>query len=100
MLLLLTSISGDLHAQDAEASTPPPAPAAEQVSVDGVVDDSKIADRLSQIVRSSRDEVVSSIKRALDAAEIEIPFPYRTLTFQNPAKLASILGQQHQETTP
>jgi len=32
-------------------------------------------------VRQSRDEVVSSVKSALDAANIEIPFPYRTLTF-------------------
>ena len=35
-------------------------------------------------VRSSRDQVISSIKRALDAANIEIPFPYRTLTFKEP----------------
>jgi small-conductance mechanosensitive channel len=35
-------------------------------------------------VRSSRDQVISSIKRALDAASIEIPFPYRTLTFKEP----------------
>ncbi len=32
-------------------------------------------------VRQSRDEVVTSVKSALDAANIEIPFPYRTLTF-------------------
>ena len=31
--------------------------------------------------RESRDEVLTSIKRALDEAGIEIPFPYRTLTF-------------------
>lgn len=35
-------------------------------------------------VRSSRDEVVARIKRALDDADIEIPFPYRTLTFKEP----------------
>lgn len=35
-------------------------------------------------VRSSRDQVISSIKLALDAANIEIPFPYRTLTFKEP----------------
>jgi small-conductance mechanosensitive channel len=35
-------------------------------------------------VRSSRDQVISSIKRSLDAANIEIPFPYRTLTFKEP----------------
>lgn len=34
-------------------------------------------------VRTSRDEVVSAVKRALDDAGIEIPFPYRTLTFKN-----------------
>ena len=35
-------------------------------------------------VRQSRDEVVAAVKRALDEAEIEIPFPYRTLTFAEP----------------
>lgn len=34
--------------------------------------------------RQSRDEVVDAIKRALDDAGIEIPFPYRTLTFKHP----------------
>ncbi|MFS4438959.1 mechanosensitive ion channel family protein [Paracoccaceae bacterium GXU_MW_L88] len=33
-------------------------------------------------IRSSRDKVVAAIKRALDDAEIEIPFPYTTLTFR------------------
>ena len=37
-------------------------------------------------IRASRDKVVSSIKRALDDAQIEIPFPYRTLTFKDDAK--------------
>ncbi|KIN61031.1 putative small-conductance mechanosensitive ion channel [Sulfitobacter noctilucae] len=32
-------------------------------------------------IRSSRDKVVAAIKRALDDAGIEIPFPYRTMTF-------------------
>ncbi|MDX1517224.1 MAG: mechanosensitive ion channel [Woeseiaceae bacterium] len=32
-------------------------------------------------VRRSRDEVIENIKRKLDDAGIEIPFPYRTLTF-------------------
>ena len=32
--------------------------------------------------RESRDEVVAAVKRALDEAGIEIPFPYRTLTFK------------------
>lgn len=35
-------------------------------------------------VRASRDQVVASVKRALDDAGIEIPFPYRTLTFKEP----------------
>lgn len=33
-------------------------------------------------IRRSRDEVISAIKRAFDNANIEIPFPYRTLTFK------------------
>jgi len=36
----------------------------------------------------SRDQVVRAIKRALDAAGMEIPFPYRTLTFKDPLSLA------------
>lgn len=35
-------------------------------------------------VRRSRSEVVTSVKSALDEAGIEIPFPYRTLTFKGP----------------
>jgi small-conductance mechanosensitive channel len=35
-------------------------------------------------IRASRDQVVASIKRALDDEGIEIPFPYRTLTFKGP----------------
>lgn len=31
--------------------------------------------------RSSRDEVIEAVKKALDAAGIEIPYPYRVLTF-------------------
>ena len=38
-------------------------------------------------IRSSRDQVVAAIKRALDEAGIEIPFPYRTLTFKEPLAL-------------
>ncbi|MCW8109214.1 mechanosensitive ion channel family protein [Alteromonas ponticola] len=37
--------------------------------------------------RKSRSEVVSAVKRALDEAGIEIPFPYRTLTFKEPLPL-------------
>ena len=36
----------------------------------------------------SRSEAVSAIKSALDNAGIEIPFPYRTLTFNEPLKLS------------
>ena len=35
----------------------------------------------------SRDEVTAAIKRALDEAGIEIPFPYRTLTFKDPLRI-------------
>jgi small-conductance mechanosensitive channel len=40
-------------------------------------------------VRISRDEVVAAVKRALDDAGIEIPFPYRTLTFDESLKIES-----------
>ncbi|HYE52905.1 MAG TPA: mechanosensitive ion channel family protein [Azospirillaceae bacterium] len=39
-------------------------------------------------IRRSRDEVVAAVKRALDEAGIEIPFPYRTLTFREPLRVA------------
>lgn len=35
-------------------------------------------------VRKSKDQVVAAVKKALDNAGIEIPFPYRTLTFAQP----------------
>lgn len=38
-------------------------------------------------IRRSRDKVVAAVKRALDDAGIEIPFPYRTLTFKEPLSL-------------
>ncbi|NNE51883.1 MAG: mechanosensitive ion channel family protein [Sulfitobacter sp.] len=38
-------------------------------------------------IRSSRDKVVAAIKRALDEADIEIPFPYRTMTFPETLKI-------------
>lgn len=37
-------------------------------------------------MRRSRAEVVTKVKSALDEARIEIPFPYRTLTFDEPLK--------------
>jgi small-conductance mechanosensitive channel len=43
--------------------------------------------------RRSRDEVVEAIKTALDEAGIEIPFPYRTLTFKQPLKVERILDE-------
>ena len=38
-------------------------------------------------IRASRDQVVAAVKTALDDAGIEIPFPYRTLTFKEPLPL-------------
>jgi small-conductance mechanosensitive channel len=38
-------------------------------------------------MRQSRDEVVEAVKSALDSAGIEIPFPYRTLTFKEPVRV-------------
>lgn len=35
-------------------------------------------------IRRSRDEVIEAIKAALDAADVEIPFPQRTIHFQTP----------------
>lgn len=39
--------------------------------------------------RRSRAQIIMAIKAALDKAGIEIPFPYRTLTFDQPLPLAS-----------
>ena len=38
-------------------------------------------------MHKSRDQVVRAIKRALDDAKIEIPFPYRTMTFPEPLEI-------------
>lgn len=43
-------------------------------------------------IRRSRDEVVEAVKVALDTAGIEIPFPYRTLTFKEPLPLSGSEG--------
>ena len=45
-------------------------------------------------VRRSKDEVVAAVKRGLDEAGIEIPFPYRTLTFKEP--LRTLNGSDHE----
>jgi small-conductance mechanosensitive channel len=42
--------------------------------------------------RRSRGEVVRAIKRTLDAKGMEIPFPYRTLTFKEPLSLHRLNG--------
>jgi small-conductance mechanosensitive channel len=34
------------------------------------------------------DKVVEAVKRDLDKAGIEIPFPYRTMTFKEPLSIA------------
>jgi small conductance mechanosensitive channel len=41
----------------------------------------------------SRDEVARAVKRALDAAGIEIPFPQRTLSFLEPAPAGGGAGE-------
>lgn len=38
-------------------------------------------------IRTSRDQVIEAVKKALDDAGIEIPYPYRTLTFKEPLSL-------------
>ena len=45
-------------------------------------------------MRRSRGEVVTAIKRALDQAGIEIPFPYRTLTFKETLTVAQAPGSE------
>lgn len=47
-------------------------------------------------MHESRDRVLSGIKAALDEADIEIPFPYRTLTFKEPLSLEQISGNSDQ----
>jgi len=47
-------------------------------------------------IRKSRAEVVVAVKEALDNANIEIPFPYRTMTFADPLQLQSDTDVQHQ----
>lgn len=45
-------------------------------------------------IRASRDQVVASVKAALDEAGIEIPFPYRTLTVNEPIPVEPVRGDQ------
>ena len=42
-------------------------------------------------IRESRDEVIAAVKSALDNSGIEIPFPYRTLTFNQPLQIKTDL---------
>ncbi|MEJ6396810.1 mechanosensitive ion channel family protein [Yoonia sp. 208BN28-4] len=48
-------------------------------------------------VRKSRDQVVAAVKRALDDAGIEIPFPYRTLTFKEALPMRQIESEQSRD---
>ena len=41
----------------------------------------------------SRDRVIRGIKRALDEAGIEIPFPYQTLTFKEPLPIRRVAAK-------
>jgi small-conductance mechanosensitive channel len=43
-------------------------------------------------IRESRDEVIAAVKSALDKSGIEIPFPYRTLTFNQPLQIKTDLN--------
>ena len=52
-------------------------------------------------IRRSRGEVVSAVKNALDDAGIEIPFPYRTLTFKDSLRTKVLdLSKESKEEKP
>ncbi|EBA11130.1 mechanosensitive ion channel family protein [Roseobacter sp. CCS2] len=51
-------------------------------------------------VRTSKDQVVAGVKRALDDAGLEIPFPYRTLTFKEPLPVAPQSDQSEHKQDP
>lgn len=46
-------------------------------------------------VHVARDKAVIAVKAALDEAGIEIPFPYRTLTFAEPLKLSGVITMEN-----
>ncbi|MFZ1747449.1 MAG: mechanosensitive ion channel family protein [Nitrospirales bacterium] len=48
-------------------------------------------------IRKSKDKVVAAVKRGLDQANIEIPFPYRTLTFKEPLETLIARHQKNQK---
>ncbi len=48
-------------------------------------------------MHKSRDQVISAIKRALDENEVEIPFPYRTMTFSEPLKIENLSANNKEE---
>jgi len=50
-------------------------------------------------IRRSRAEVVIAVKAALYNANIEIPFPYRTMTFAEPISIENMHGQNTQAET-
>ncbi|MFD1344551.1 mechanosensitive ion channel family protein [Litorisediminicola beolgyonensis] len=50
-------------------------------------------------IRASRDKVVAAVKRALDEAGMEIPFPYRTLTFKEPLPIRREDAPEESEET-
>lgn len=45
-------------------------------------------------LRRSSGEVITSIKKALDDNGIEIPFPYRTLTFKDPLQINNSVNKE------
>lgn len=50
-------------------------------------------------IRKSKDKVVAAVKQALDSAGIEIPFPYRTLTFKEPLQTLITRHQKEQNVS-
>lgn len=48
-------------------------------------------------IRTSRDQVVGAVKAALDANDIEIPFPYRTVTVNRPLPVRQVSDASYPE---